>query len=220
MSAAVAYAAGDEMRRRRIGIVLSGAGFDVTVVAASIPELVETSLGESVDVIVLACDRAFLDHPAALRLLRSELPDAHVVVVCAADGRRAVRKALAAGSDGYVCEAELERALAPTIHAVCAGQVCIPSDMRAHFEKPAFSFREKQVLQLVARGCTNGEIAQTLFLAESTVKSHLSSSFRKLGVSSRKEAAQIVLDPDNGLNLEVFGGLPSSSGFDLAITST
>ena len=68
-------------------------------------------------------------------------------------------------------------------------------------ERPVFSFREKQVLELVARGFTNGEIAMQLFLAESTVKSHLSSSFRKLGINSRKEAAAIVLDPENGLGL-------------------
>ena len=82
----------------------------------------------------------------------------------------------------------------PTIRAVMCGQLCIPQEMRHHFQRPAFSFREKQVLQLVARGMTNGEIAHALYLAESTVKSHLSSSFRKLGVGSRKEAAAIVLD--------------------------
>jgi DNA-binding CsgD family transcriptional regulator len=62
-----------------------------------------------------------------------------------------------------------------------------------------FSLREKQVLQLVADGLTNAEIACRLFLSESTVKSHLSSSFRKLGVSSRSEAAAVVLDADHGL---------------------
>jgi orotate phosphoribosyltransferase-like protein len=55
------------------------------------------------------------------------------------------------------------------------------------------------VLQLVAAGLTNGEIADRLYLSESTIKSHLSSSFRRLGVSSRAEAAAAVLDPDNGI---------------------
>lgn len=215
---AIAFAARDEMTRRRVAAVLSRDGFEVPVVATSIAELVGASIGVSVDIVVLTCERAFLDRPTELQILRSELPDARVVIVCAADGRRAVRKALAAGAEGYVCEAELEEALAPTIHAVCAGQVCVPRDVREALGKPAFSFREKQVLQLVAQGNTNGEIARRLYLAESTVKSHLSSSFRKLGVSSRREAAAIVLDPDNGLNLDVFGSRPAAEAVPYAVT--
>ena len=52
-------------------------------------------------------------------------------------------------------------------------------------------------------GCTNAQIADELFLAESTVKSHLSSAFSKLGVSSRNEAATMILDPDRGRGLGI-----------------
>lgn len=206
----VACSAGDEMTRRRVRAVLAREGFGIAAVTATVGELLEASLGVPVDALVLACDRGVLDHPSELQLLRSDLPASPIVVVCAAEGRRPVRKALAAGADGYVREAGIEEALALTIQAVCAGQVCVPGDVRDVLGKPAFSFREKQVLHLVARGCTNGEIARALFLAESTVKSHLSSSFRKLGVGSRKEAAAIVLDPDNGLNLEILGGVAAA----------
>ena len=75
----------------------------------------------------------------------------------------------------------------------------VPQSIRTRIAWATFSLREKQVLQLVADGLTNAEIASRLFLSESTVKSHLSSSFRKLGVSSRAEAAAAVLDPDTGL---------------------
>lgn len=216
---AVACCAGDEMTRRRVRVVLEREGFQTSANVASVRELVERPLPATIAVVVVCCDQVLLDSPGELQMLRSELPDVRVVVVCSADGRRAVRKALAAGADGYVCEPELERALGATMWAVCVGQVCVPREMREHFQRPAFSFREKQVLQLVARGFTNGEIAQALFLAESTVKSHLSSSFRKLGVSSRKEAAAVVLDPDSGLNLEILGGAPRSHAEDLAITT-
>ena len=60
------------------------------------------------------------------------------------------------------------------------------------------STREKQVLGMVVLGFTNGEIARQLHLAESTIKSHLSSSFTKLGVRSRNEAAELI-DADGGL---------------------
>ena len=52
---------------------------------------------------------------------------------------------------------------------------------------------------MVVLGFTNGEIARQLHLAESTIKSHLSSSFTKLGVRSRNEAAELILDADGGL---------------------
>ncbi len=52
-------------------------------------------------------------------------------------------------------------------------------------------------------GYMNGQIAQQLFLAESTVKSHLSSAFRKLGVRSRNEAVNLILDPERGLGMGI-----------------
>jgi DNA-binding NarL/FixJ family response regulator len=56
---------------------------------------------------------------------------------------------------------------------------------------------------MVVLGFSNGEIARKLHLAETTVKSHLSSTFRKLGVRSRSEAAALVLDGQSGLGLGV-----------------
>jgi DNA-binding NarL/FixJ family response regulator len=71
--------------------------------------------------------------------------------------------------------------------------------MRARLESESLSMREKQVLSMLVMGFTNAEIAAKLFLAESTVKSHLSSAYTKLGVRSRKDAATMILDPVAGL---------------------
>jgi DNA-binding NarL/FixJ family response regulator len=70
-------------------------------------------------------------------------------------------------------------------------------------ERPVLSIREKQVVGLVAMGLMNIEIAERLFLAESTVKSHLSSAFAKLGVRSRHEAVELLLNPASGLGLGI-----------------
>ena len=61
------------------------------------------------------------------------------------------------------------------------------------------------MLRLAVTGHTNGQIASTLFLAESTIKSHLSSAYRKLGASSRSEAASMIFDPDEGLAETILG---------------
>jgi DNA-binding NarL/FixJ family response regulator len=67
------------------------------------------------------------------------------------------------------------------------------------------STREKQILGLVVMGYMNSQIAERLFLAESTVKSHLHSAFGKLGVRSRNEAVSLILDPARGLGIGILG---------------
>lgn len=132
---------------------------------------------------------------------RAELPP--LVVVCPALQRRQVRSVLAAGVSGVILENELARALGPCLRAVEAGQVCVPRTHWAEIEPPALSAREKQILGLVVMGHMNSQIAERLFLAESTVKSHLSSAFDKLGVRSRNEAVELILDPGRGLGMGI-----------------
>lgn len=133
---------------------------------------------------------------------RSQAP---LVLVCEQIDRWEVRTALAAGAAGVVDCADLRLALAPCLRAVVAGQVCVPRAQSRQVEPPALSAREKQVLGLVVMGYMNSQIAEQLFLAESTVKSHLSSAFGKLGVRSRNEAVGLILDPDRGLGMGILG---------------
>jgi DNA-binding NarL/FixJ family response regulator len=121
-----------------------------------------------------------------------------------------------AGLEGLVQESQIEHALVATIEAVLTEQLCVPASMRGTLAHPVFSHREKQVLELLLAGMTNGEIAAQLFLSESTVKSHLASSFRKLGVSSRAEAAQCVLGPDSGLELRGLSVAGSGPGLQVS----
>jgi DNA-binding NarL/FixJ family response regulator len=99
--------------------------------------------------------------------------------------------------------AEVEAVLAPVIDVVQAGQVSVPGPRGKELRRQVLTPREKQILGLVVMGLTNAEIATKLFLAESTVKSHLSSAFAKLGVSSRSEAATVILDPQSGAGLGI-----------------
>jgi DNA-binding NarL/FixJ family response regulator len=105
-----------------------------------------------------------------------------------------VRRGLDAGADAIVFESELEATLAVAVSAVASGQSVVPRNYRASVERPSLSNRERQVLFCVARGLTNAQIAEELFLSESTIKSHLSSAFSKFGVRSRREAAALFLE--------------------------
>ncbi len=131
------------------------------------------------------------------RQLCEELPGLPIVVVVDAIGESTVRTMLHAGVRGIVLGQELEDALAPTVHATQVGQVAIPRSGRQQVFRPVLSHRENTVLALVAQGRSNTQIAATLHLEESTVKSHLRSLFAKLGVRSREDAAAAVLGGDS-----------------------
>jgi DNA-binding NarL/FixJ family response regulator len=139
-----------------------------------------------------------------------------VIVVCGDIERWAIRTALAGGAAGVVLHEQLDAAFGPCLRAVLAGQACVPRAYRQQIEPPPLSAREKQILGLVVMGYMNGQIAEQLFLAESTVKSHLSSAFSKLGVRSRNEAVRLIVDPDNGFGLGILGlgGEPLGSDAD------
>ena len=130
--------------------------------------------------------------------LKRDAPDLLIVAVCESADRRGVRRLLDIGINGVVLADQLEEALGPTVAAVFAGQMVVPRDLGESVDKPSLSSRERQILALVVMGLTNQEIAARMFLAESTVKSHLSSAYTKLGVRSRSEAVTVILDrPDS-----------------------
>lgn len=133
-----------------------------------------------------------------------------IVAVCPEIERWEIRSALGAGAAGIVLQDDLESALGPCLQAVLAGQTCVPRNHWRQIAPPVLSTREKQVLGLVVMGYMNSQIAEQLFLSESTVKSHLSSAFGKLGVRSRNEAVNLILDPERGLGMGILalGGEP------------
>lgn len=184
--------------RGRIAAVLASGAQRVPAQGA-MDELEALLIADAPDVLVLGCDIVRADAVVDLRRARRMAPATRIVVVSPLSHHVGARRALNAGADGFVADSQLDVALAATVLAVHAGQVCAPRDLRRLVVKPSFSHREKEILALVSTGATNFEIAARLFLTESTVKSHLASAFEKLGVRSRKDAAALLLDPDEGL---------------------
>jgi DNA-binding NarL/FixJ family response regulator len=198
---AVAVVARDDIVARRIEDALMG----VIQVWGRVADVLELSEGAGqVSAIILASDTSASDRKALIRSARRRFPETPVIVIASASSN-GIYKALEAGAAGFVFDARIESTLAATIRAVCVGQVVVPHQPRQSAVRPALSHREKQTLALVAIGLTNREIADRLFLAESTVKTHLTAVFGKLGVNSRTEAAALVLDPEQKLGLGVLG---------------
>ena len=159
---------------------------------------------------IVVCDDGSSSLPALVEEVVEGFAEVPVVAVCPDDQRAAMRSMLSTGAAGVVLEQELGRALKPCLLAVMAGLTCLPAGGWRQLDPPVLSSREKQVLGLVVLGYMNSQIAKQLFLAESTVKSHLSSAFGKLGVRSRHEAAARILDPNEGLGVGILslGGEP------------
>jgi DNA-binding NarL/FixJ family response regulator len=183
-----------ELRRRieRALVVSHLASFPVAVDFESV--LSGEWDGEAI--MLLGCNVDLPGDLARLRSLRRQPRRPRIVAVSPATTGTGVRRGLDAGSDAIVFEDELEATLAVAVAAVAVGQSVVPRNYRASVERPTFSNRERQVLICVARGLTNAQIAEELYLAESTIKSHLSSAFSKFGVRSRKEAAALFLETD------------------------
>ena len=178
----------DAAERERVRGVLESDGIDVAFEAADPAELLVLTQIERPDAAVVIASSALFDAPRSLLELKTSFPELPVVVVSSEAGQRPISKALRNGATGYVYSDQLD-ILPCAVRAAVGGMTVVPAELRRQAVPPAFSHRERQVLDLAVAGYTNTQIARELFLAESTVKSHLSACFRKLGVSSRAEAA-------------------------------
>ena len=141
-------------------------------------------------------------HPAPERLmaLKHRLGGPKAVALAApGSGRDDARAVIAQGADAVLLEEDVPGLVAAAVHAALAGLLVLSAPLGAAVERPPLTPREKQILALVVMGYTNREIADQLVLSESTVKSHLFSAFRRLGVRSRSEAVALITDPARGL---------------------
>lgn len=208
---AVAVVAGDAVGARRLFGELQSAGFVAVGRFTSVADLALERTARAPDAVVLVSPNLDASGAAEVRALRQALPYAGVVVVVPDASRRAVHAALEAGADGFVVEARVCGSLGTAVAAVCAGHVVLPCEWRDRVARAVLSPREKQVLGMVVMGFTNQEVANKLGVAESTVKSHLTSIYAKLGVCGRNEATAVVLDPENGLGTGVLAILDHRS---------
>jgi DNA-binding NarL/FixJ family response regulator len=149
------------------------------------------------DVTLMDLQMPALNGIEAIIGIRSEFPNARIVVLTTYTGDVQVLRALKAGARAYILKGQVHRELLDTIRAVHAGQKRIPAEVAAaladHVAEDDLTSREIDVLRLVASGNANKEIAVRLSIAEETVKSHITNILSKLGANDRTHAVTIAL---------------------------
>jgi DNA-binding NarL/FixJ family response regulator len=129
--------------------------------------------------------------------IRARFPAARILMLTAFDGDEEIHKALQAGAQGYVFKNSSGEKLIPALRTVLAGQRWIPKEVasrlasRKTFEK--LTTREEEVLNELAKGLANKEIAEILNITEHTVKDHLKNILAKLRVADRTEAVTTAI---------------------------
>lgn len=189
--------------REGLRAVLSAdAGLEVVGEAANGEEALRACERLRPDVVLMDLKMPELDGVAATRRLHVQHPRARVVVLTTFDDDERVFEALRAGAVGYLLKDASAARLGEAIRAAARGEsflhpavaskvIAELSRLRARAPVPQalVTPRELEVLQRLARGASNKEIAAALFVSEGTVKNHVTSILEKLGVSSRTEAA-------------------------------
>lgn len=172
---------------------------DVEVVgtAANGDEALQRARALQPDVVVMDIEMPVLDGIAATRAIMRDIPGTAVIALTSFSDRRRIVEMLNAGAVGYLLKDASAGELSDGIRAAARGEA--PLDPRAarmlltsraeSSPLDALSPREREVLDLVARGLPNKLIARQLEISEKTVKTHLTSVFRQLGVSDRTQAA-------------------------------
>jgi DNA-binding NarL/FixJ family response regulator len=133
----------------------------------------------------------------AMVAIRTEFADARIIMLTTFEGDVEIRRALQAGAAGYMLKTMPRRQLVEMIRRVHAGKKHIPPEIAAHLAEhmgdESLSKREVDVLQKIAGGNRNSDIATLLFISEETVKGHVKHIMEKLGASDRTEAVAIGL---------------------------
>jgi two-component system, NarL family, response regulator LiaR len=178
-------------------------------------EAVQLALETRPDVVLMDLLMPEMDGIMATQIIRRELPDTEVVALTSVLEDASVVAAVRAGAIGYLLKDTQAQELRQAIRAAAAGEVQLSPkaaarllrDVRVPDPPEALTKRESEVLQLLARGRANKEIARDLGIAEKTAKTYVSSILAKLGVESRTQAAlyagRVGLVPVNQLGARV-----------------
>lgn len=160
-------------------------------------EAIEQFRSHRPDVTLMDLQMAEMNGIDALIAIRSEFPDARIIVLTTYAGDALCKRAMTAGAKAYILKGDVRKELLDTIRAVRGGKKFIHGEVAAelasHAADEALSEREIEVLSLIAAGNSNKLIAERLSISEDTAKGHVKSILSKLGVTDRTHAVTVGL---------------------------
>lgn len=170
-----------------------------------IDDLIQTIEDTGAEIVLLDLELERTHGVDALRLVREKAPDVKVIIYTSHDEEERIVQAAELGVDGYLLKGCGQRELVSAIESVNTGgtalEASVAGKLMQHMNRRSaasqadlvrFSKRETQVLELIARGKTNRDIGETLFISESTVKFHVHAILNKLDAGNRTEAVSIA----------------------------
>lgn len=149
------------------------------------------------DVCLMDLRMPVMDGVEAIRTITAEFPSARILALTTYEGDADIRRALEAGARGYLLKDMLLTDVIRAVRAVRRGERVIPNAVAARLaefpERSDLTERELEVLQLVARGLSNKDVARVIGRTDETVKIHLKNVFAKLDVADRTEAVTVAI---------------------------
>ena len=149
------------------------------------------------DIVVLDLMMPVISGADALRIIKQKRPEAKVVILTTFAISDVLSRALEEGADGALLKSTPNEELLDIIHRVAGGERYVSDEVKELIRSdpplPPLSPRQRQILEAVAKGLSNKEIATKLNLKPDSIKSYFDILFNKLGASSRAEAVAIAL---------------------------
>jgi DNA-binding NarL/FixJ family response regulator len=183
------------------GMLASQPDFELVGEATTGREAVALAAQLHPDVVLMDLRMAELDGAAATAQIQALQLKTSVLVLTTYDTNTDILRAIEAGATGYLLKDTPRDELFAAIRAVAQGKAVLAPTVATRLLRQrqtsagqAISARELEVLNLVARGASNKEIARSLHLSEATVKTHLIHLFSKLGVADRTAAVTVALE--------------------------
>jgi DNA-binding NarL/FixJ family response regulator len=170
--------------------------FEVVGEAATGSQIMPLIRRTSPDVVLLDLRMPGVDGLTALEQIKREHPAVKVVILSASSDETVIQAALAKGASAYVIKSVNPVDLASTLRQVMEGNVFhavgLPKQGPSSAAELGLTAREVAILNALARGLTNQAIGRELFVAEQTVKFHLTNIYRKLDAANRTEAVRLA----------------------------